>query len=110
MVILFFNSTNGTDSFNFKAKIIGQTDDDGEIKNVEIKVPSKYLSNFWRTLEMLLANCEVNLILTWSANCVIVYTNVANQGTTFEITETNLYVPVATLSTQDNAITIKIRF
>ena len=41
--------------------------------------------------------------MTWSANCVIVYTNVANQGTTFEITETNLYVPVATLSTQDNA-------
>ena len=41
--------------------------------------------------------------MTWSANCVIVYTNVANQGTTFEITETNLYVPVATLSTQHNA-------
>ena len=66
-------------------------------------VPLKYLSNFWRTLEMPLINCEVNLILTWSANCVIVYTNVANQGATFEITETNLYVPVVTLSTQDNA-------
>ena len=52
---------------------------------------------------MLLINCEVNLILTWSADCVIIYTNVANQIPTFTITETNLYVPVVTLSTQDNA-------
>ena len=52
---------------------------------------------------MPLINCEVNLILTWSANCVIIYTNVANQNPTFEITETKLYVPVVTLSTQDNA-------
>ena len=63
----------------------------------------KYLSNFWRTLEIPLINCEVNLILTWSANCVIVYINVANQGATFEITEANLNVPVVTLSTQNNA-------
>ena len=41
--------------------------------------------------------------MTWSANCVIIYTNVANQNPTFEITETKLYVPVVTLSTQDNA-------
>ena len=66
-------------------------------------VPSKYSSNFWRTLEIPLINCEVNLILTWSANCVVVYTNVANQGATFEIAKTKLYVPVITLSTQDNA-------
>ena len=101
--IVDFNGANATDSFNFKAKITGQTDDDGEINNVEIKVPLKYLSNVCRTLEMPLINCEVNLILTWSANYVIVYPNVANQGATFEITETNLYVPVVTLSTQDNA-------
>ena len=55
------------------------------------------------TLEMLLINCKVNLILTWSANCVVVSTNVANQGATFTITETKLYVPVVNLSTQDNA-------
>ena len=66
-------------------------------------VPLKYLSNFWRTTEMPLINCEVNLILTLSANFVIMYTKVANQGATFGITETNLYVPVVTLSTQDNA-------
>ena len=44
----------------------------------------------------------VNLILTWSADCVVIYTNVANQIPTSTITETNLYVPVVTLSTQDN--------
>ena len=52
----------------------------------------KYLSNFLRTVEMHLINCEVNLILTWSGNCVIVYTNVANQGATFTITEAKLHV------------------
>ena len=45
----------------------------------------------------------ISLILNWSANCVIIYTNVANQNPAFEITETKLYVPVVTLSTQDNA-------
>ena len=52
-----------TDSFNFKVKMTGQTGDDGT-KNVEIMLPIKYLSNFWRTLEMLLINCKINLILT----------------------------------------------
>ena len=52
---------------------------------------------------MPLINCEVKLMLTWSENCIIIYTNVANQAPTFTITETNLYVPVVTLSTQDNA-------
>ena len=52
---------------------------------------------------MLLINCEVELILTWSRNCVIIYTDVNNQVPTFTITETNLYVPLVTLSTQDNA-------
>ena len=80
----------------------GQAGDDGT-KNVEIKIPLKYLSNFWRTLEMPLINSEISLILTWSANCVIVFTNVANQNATFAITDTKLYVPVVTLSTQDNA-------
>ena len=46
--------------------------------------------------------CEVELILNWSANSVIIYTNVANHVPTFTITETNLCVPVVTLSTQDN--------
>ena len=66
-------------------------------------VPLKYLSNFWRNLEMPLINCEVNLILTWSSACVIVSTNNANQVATFTITNTRHHVPVVTLSTQENA-------
>ena len=52
---------------------------------------------------MPLINCEINLNLNWSENCVIMATNVANQGATFSITDTKLYVPIVTLSTQDNA-------
>ena len=65
-------------------------------------VPLKYLSNFWRTLEMPLINCEVNLILTWSSTCVLISTNVQNQNAAFAITDAKLYVPVVTLSTQEN--------
>ena len=65
-------------------------------------VPLKYLSNFWKTLEMPLINCEVNLILTWSSTCVIATVVDANQAATFEITNTKFYVPVVTLSTQEN--------
>ena len=107
--IVDFNGVNATDSFNFRTKITGQTNDD-EIINVEIMVPLKYLSNFWRTLEMPLINCEIELILTWSAVCVIIYTDVADQVLTFTITEANLYVPVVTLSTLKFMTTIKIRF
>ena len=87
-------------SFKSKIKITGKTPDDGNEKDVQIMVPLKYLSNFWRTLEMPLINCEVSLILTWSSTCVI--TNSTGEGK-FKITDTKLYVPVVTLSTQDNA-------
>ena len=56
---------------------------------------------------MSLINCVINLDLNWSENCVIVATNVAAQATTFPITDTKLYVPVVTLSTQDNAKLLK---
>ena len=100
--IVNFAENNLTDSFNFKVKIAGQTGDD-ETKNVEIMVPLKYLSTFCRTLEMPLINCEINIVLTWSTNYVIVSTNVANQNAIFSITDTKLYVPVVTLSGQDNS-------
>ena len=58
-----------------------------EIDGVEIIAPLKHSSNFWRTLEMSLIDCKTNLILTWSANYVIIYTNVANQDPAFEITK-----------------------
>ena len=61
-IIEEFTEDNTTDSFKFKARITGQTGNDGT-KDVEIIVPLKYLSNFWRTLEMPVINCEVNLIL-----------------------------------------------
>ena len=51
---------------------------------------------------MPLINCEVNLILTWSSNCVLIATNIQNQNATFTITDTKLYVPAVTLSTQKN--------
>ena len=98
---IVFDVNNTTDSFKFKAKITGQTGNNGT-KDVEIMVPLKYLSNFWTTLEIPLINCEVNLILTWSSNCVPIATGVQNQNATFEITDTKLYVPVVTLSTQEN--------
>ena len=89
-----------SESFKYKVKITGKTPDNGNTKHVEIIVPLKYLGNFWRTPEVPLINCEVNLELTWSKDCVI--TNSTGAGK-FQITETNLYVPVVTLSTQDNA-------
>ena len=52
-----------SESFKSKVKITGNTPEVGNAKDVEIIVPLKYLSNFWRTLEMPLINCEVNLIL-----------------------------------------------
>ena len=51
-------------------KITGKTLAYGNTKDVKIAVSLNYLSNFWRTLEMLLINCEINLILTWSTDCV----------------------------------------
>ena len=51
---------------------------------------------------MPLINCEVNLILDWSKDCVIIYTDVADQNPIFAITESMAHVPVVTLSTQDN--------
>ena len=59
-------------------------------------VPLKYLNNFWRTLEMPLINCEIEI-------CIIISTNVADENSTCTMTQTNLYLPLVTLSTQDNA-------
>ena len=89
-----------SESFKFKVKITGKTPNNDNETDVEIMVPLKYLSNFWRTLEMPLINCEINLILTWSSTCVVTNSNGAG---TFAITNTKLYVSVVTLSTQENA-------
>ena len=75
-----------SESFKFKVRTTGKTPAADNEKYVEIMVPLKYLSKFWRTLEMPLINSEVNLILTWSSTCVI--TNSTGAGT-FDITDTN---------------------
>ena len=83
-----------SESFKYKTKITGKTPAAGNTKDVKIAMPLKYLSNFWRTLEIPLINCEINLILTWSENLKF--------KTKFQIRDTKLYVLVVTLSTQDN--------
>ena len=60
-------------------------------------VPLKYVSSFWRTL----INCEINVILTWSINSVLSNAT-ANQATTLAVTDTKLYCPIVTLSTNNN--------
>ena len=73
--------------FKFKINITEQTPEADNEKNVKIVVPLKYLSNFWRTLEMSLFNCEINIILTWSTDCV---TSSAIGETKFKITDTKI--------------------
>ena len=89
-----------SESFKYKTKIRGKTSAAENTKDVKIAVPLKYLSKFWRTLEMPLINCEINLTLTWSESCVI---SSATGETKFRITDAKVYAPVLTSSTQDNA-------
>ena len=74
-----------SESFKSKIKITGKNPAASNTKDVKIIVPLKYLSNFWRTPEMLLINCEVDLILTWSSTCII---SSATGETKFKITDT----------------------
>ena len=67
---------------------------------VKIAITLKYLSNFWRSLEMLLINCKVELSLSWDPNCVL--SNLVG-ALTFAISNAKLYVPIVTLPTKDNA-------
>ena len=126
------NPVTNSESFKYKSNITGKTsnanqEDDENTeqgntktkKNLEIVVPLKHLSNFWRTLDMPLINCEVSLTLTWSENCVLTdittQTARAAQGdnpareridaptnATFKITDTKLNFPVVTLSTEND--------
>ena len=85
----------------YKSILISGTDDN--VNNVKLVVPLKYISNFFRSLEMPLVNCKIYLELTWHKDCMIPSVNVAaGQIVSFMITNTKLYVPVVTLSTKDN--------
>ena len=92
-------NNNNASSFKYKASIIGDTGDNGRKKKVKIAVPLKYLSNFWRSLEMPLINCKVELSLKWYERCLLTAATTA----TFKITDAKLYVPIVTLSVEDNA-------
>ena len=106
-----------SESFKYKTSITEKTANDGNKKQVEVSVPLKHLNNFWRSLDMPLINCEVSLTLTWSKDCVITDETQRDAdlnanpsvleirvptGARFKITDTKLYVPVVTLSTQDD--------
>ena len=87
------------ESIKSKVKITVNTPAGGNAKDAKIIVPLKFLSNFWRTLEMPFIKC-VSIFLIWSSTCVI--TNSTGKEK-FKITDTKLNVPVVTWSTQDNA-------
>ena len=111
-------SIMGSKSFDYKVNFIegGVTQNNLTKNDVKIVVPLKHLSNFWRSLNIPLINCEVELILTWFKNCVLISkaTREANydadlivrkidnpENATFQITDTKLYVPVVTLSKEN---------
>ena len=100
-------------SFKCKAKLLENTVADGAdeiLKNATIAVSLKYLSNFWRSLEMPLINCKVELKLNWTKCCVLSAAgneNVINDNDNannilFTIKDTKLYVPVVTVSARGN--------
>ena len=100
-------SVDNSSSFKYKFSFIGESttvNSNRVFKDVKIVVPRKYLSNFWRTLEMQLINCKINLEWNWSKDCVM--STIAD--TTFKMTNTRLHVPVVTLSIKDNVKLIKL--
>ena len=86
-------SIKDSKSFDYKTSITGKLEGNNTEKEVEIVVPLKYLSNFCRTLNMPLINCEINLILTWSENFVLTSKAtrdaVPAQGGNSEVSRTN---------------------
>ena len=95
---------NLSNTVEFPANQEDNKDAGRKIDNAKIVVPLKYLSNFFRALEMPLVNCKLHLDLTWKKECVL--PNIVG-ATRFRITDTKLYVPVVTLSAKDNASFIK---
>ena len=79
---------NNAPSFKYKANFIGNTEDNGTKNGVKIAVPLKYLSNFWRSTEMPLINCKVELSLKWIEKCVLTAANNTNE-VIFKITDAN---------------------
>ena len=93
---------NNSPSFKYEASIISNTENNGTKNGVKIALPLKYLSNVWRSLEMPLINFKIRFSLNWTENYVLTSFDNANKAI-FKITDTKLYVPVVTLSAEDNA-------
>ena len=83
-------SNDNAPSFKYKANLIGNTEANGTKNGVKIAVPLKYLSNFWRSLEMPLFNCKVELSLKCYERCLLTAANTAM----FTITDAKHYVPI----------------
>ena len=100
-------ATNTSSSFKYKVNLLGNPNIVGNVarRDLKIVVPLKYLSNFFRSLEILLINCKIKLNLTWKKECVLSIdddaANAANNPV-FIINDTKLYVPDITLSKEDN--------
>ena len=96
-------TNNNSDSFKYKVKLLGNPVLDGAIAKLSIKVvvPLKHLSNFFKSLEMPLINCKIKLNLTWKKECVL---STDAGDAVFIINDTKMYVPVVTLSKEDNKI------
>ena len=98
-------TADNSDSFKYKIKLLGNIDqfsaDAARVGrlNVKVVVALKYLSNFFRLLEMPLINCKIKLNLTWKKECVL---STADYNAVFIINDTKLYVPVVSLSKEDN--------
>ena len=98
-------TANKSDSLKYKIKLLGNvTEVAGDAAgvrrlNVKVVVPLKYLSNFFRSLEMSLINCKIKLNLTWKKECVL---STGAGEAVFIINDTKLYVSVVTLSKEDN--------
>ena len=98
-------SNDNAPSFKYKANLIGNTEANGTKNGVKIAVPLKYLSNFWRSSEMPLINCKVEFSLKWYERCLL---TAATTTATFTITDVKLYVPIVTLSIEENSKLTKL--
>ena len=81
---------NNSALFKFKAKIVGRIGSNGR-RDVKIRVPLKYSSNFLRIFKMSLINCEINFILTCSARCFIIDDPIAGREPTLKMTDTRFF-------------------
>ena len=122
MLLIIGCKTITSKSFEYKTKLVGRTLDDNNILDVELVALLKYLINFWRPFDFRLINCEIELDLSWSKECIISgiaitpkipgdedadppaqeVPAIQTTAATFEVNNAKFYVPVLTLPINDN--------